>query len=201
MTLLLALLVGSGYGYGPDQDPFVLAFKRVAASARDGRWEEAQRGLQDLEPAVDELERAFEVDRGAQLRAAIARRSRAALAEELTALAYLEIALKLRSTREDLQSYYPSKYRVEAARGYYLEMLAPAVRALDAQRSTSRHATLLATFDEARAALGSPGFLGRGRAQPEAARFAAAAAAIERTLREAFPSLARSGLPQSEVPP
>ncbi len=202
MGLTLVALLCSGYGYGPDQDPFVLAFKKVAASARDGRWEEAQRSAQELEASLVEIEQALGMDRRSQLRVALARRNASALAGELTTLAYLQILLKLRSSlREGLQDYYPGKYRVEAARGYYLEMLAPAVRKTDAQRQGGLHTTILGAFDDARAALGSPGFLGRGRTAPEPERFASAARSIERTLREVFPSLATLDIPSLEGRP
>ncbi len=192
----------SGYGYGPDQDPFVLAFKTVAASARDGRWEEAQRSAEQLEAPQVEIEQTLGASRRAQLRRASARRDAAALAGELTTLAYLQILLKLHSSqREGLDKYYPAKYRIEAARGYYLEMLAPAVRKADAQRGSSFHSTILAAFDDARAALGSPGFLGRGRTDPEPERFARAAGTIERTLRGIFPSLATPDIPTLEGRP
>jgi hypothetical protein len=202
LKLALLAVLCSGYGYGPDQDPFVLAFKTVAASARDGRWEEAQRSAQQFEGSLVEIQQALGANRRSQLSRSLARRDAAALAGELTTLAYLQILLKFHfSQSEGLDKYYSAKYRIEAARGYYLEMLAPAVRKADAQRQGRFHATILPAFDDARAALGSPGFLGRGRTAPEPERFAKAARTIERTLREVFPSLATPDIPTLEDHP
>jgi hypothetical protein len=176
----------TAYGYGPDQDPFVLAFKELAAHARSGRWAAADAALVQLAPALAEIHTQLARDPGPDLQRALAQRDPEALAPALVRLAQAAIALKFASSRrEQLSDYYASKYRVEAARSYYAELLAPAVR----RRDPALHERIWSRFDSARAALGRPGFLGRGSEPPDLAAFERAAREIDADLREAFPFL------------
>jgi hypothetical protein len=180
----------SGYGYGPDQDPFVLAFKQLAADARVGRWTQADAALAALGPAFAEIRSGLDLDPESELRGALARREPAAVATALLRLAHAAIALKFESSRrERLADYYPAKYRVEAARIYYAELLAPAVRRRDQAGGSRVHERIWSRFDAARAALGRPGFLGRGAQPPDATAFERAARALDADLREVFPFL------------
>jgi len=186
----LALLLTSAYGYGPEQDPFVEQAKRLVSEAREGRWTEAERALAELTPVLREISRVLGVDAEPELAAAVRGRDPGALAHAYVRLAYLAIRVKFVSSQaEGLERYYAAKYRNEAARSYYAELLAPAVRRHDAQRGTSHHAAIWSGFDAARDALGRPGFLGRGRESPDVEAFARAGAAIGTELREVFPFL------------
>jgi hypothetical protein len=180
----------TGYGYGPDQDPFVLAFKQLAADARAGRWSQADAALASLGPALAEIRGGLGRDPEPALRGALDRREATAVASALLRLAHAAIALKLESSlRERLAEYYPAKYRVEAARTYYAELLAPAVRRRDQAGGTRVHERIWSRFDAARAALGRPGFLGRGAQPADLAGFERNARALDADLREVFPFL------------
>lgn len=178
----------TGYGYGPDQDPFVLAFKQLAADANAGRWAQADGGLAALEPSLAEIRVGLARDPEPALRQSLSARDPARLAEALLRLAHLAIALKLESSRrEGLTQFYPAKYRVEAARSYYAELLAPAVRRRDP--SGGLHERIWSRFDAARDSLGRPGFLGRGVEPPDVAAFERAARGLDADLRQVFPFL------------
>jgi len=189
VLVAMSALVLLGYGYGAEQDPLIEGFKSVASHARAGDWAESQSALQVLEPSLAEIRNVLGVDVGPALREAIRARSSEALAEQLARLAYLAIGVKLESCqREELAHYYAAKYRVEAARIYYMEMLAPSVRR-DPAHGASRHLEIGAAFDAARSALGRPGFLGRGVEAPDREAFAIAVNRLTGTLRDAFPFL------------
>jgi hypothetical protein len=195
MSWLRTALIGlawlcTGYGYGPDQDPFVLAFKQLAADANAGRWARADAPLAALAPAFAEIRSGLARDPEPALRRALAQRDPAGVATALLQLAHAAIALKLESSRrEQLAEYYTAKYRVEAARSYYSELLAPAVRRRDRSGAGGLHERIWARFDAARAALGRPGFLGRGAQPPDLAAFERAARGLDADLREVFPFL------------
>lgn len=180
----------SGYGYGPDQDPLLTRFKLVAAHAHAGRWEEARDASLGLAPALDEIAATFGLDLGPRLQQSLRDRDAGALARHLTSLAYLSVELKLESSRrEELSRYYEAKYRIEAARSYYAELVAPLVRRHDRNTGSDAHRRIWSGFDDARAALGRPGFLGRGVAPPDRDAFEAAANEITNGFREVFPFL------------
>ncbi len=186
-ALSLAL---AAYGYGPEEDPFVRGWKLVAAAANDRRWAQAELERAQLDPALAEIRTGTGSDPGPPLDAALRARDAAGLARSLTTLAWLAIDWKLESSRREvLAQYYAAKYRVEAARGYYAELLAPALRRRDDPRFAQLHASVWQGFDDARAALGRPGFLGRGVAPPDLAAFDAARRRIREALREVFPFL------------
>jgi hypothetical protein len=186
LQLLCVSLVLGGYGYGAEQDPLVEGFKRLAAHGQAGSWEQARAPLAALAPSAQEIAAALGADPQPALQSAVEQRDRAALARALTALGYLAIRLKLASsTREGLSDYYAAKYRVEAARSYYMELLAPAV--LRQLRGRALHERIWEGFDAARAALGRPGFLGRGTEPPDLPRFERASEQVAAALREAFP--------------
>ena len=104
--------------------------------------------------------------------------------------AHAAIALKFESSRrEGFSDFYAAKYRVEAARTYYAELLAPAVRRRDLRAGADLHGRIWGRFDAARAALGRPGFLGRGAQPPDPAAFEQAARALDADLLVAFPFL------------
>jgi hypothetical protein len=188
MSALALVLVG--YGYGEEQDPLIEGFKSVASHARAGDWGQAQEALPALEPALAEIRTVLDLDLAPPLREAIRTRSRQRLAEQLARLAYFAIRVKLESCRrEELARYYAAKYRVEAARSYYQEMLAPSVRR-DPGRGAPRDLEVHAAFAAARSALGRPGFLGRGVEPPDRAAFARAEQRLDAALRDAFPFLA-----------
>jgi len=188
VALSTVLLVG--YGYGEAEDPLVAGFKHVVGHAREGRWSEAERELPELQPSLTEVATVLGVDLAPGLREAVAARSSGALAGQLARLASLAIQVKLESSRrEELAQYYAAKYRIEAARGYYQEMLAPGVRSIDRERGTALHAEIEAALDAARGALGRPGFLGRGVVPPDRAAFDRAAERVTAALRNAFPVL------------
>ncbi|MFQ5514703.1 MAG: hypothetical protein ACE5FG_09710 [Myxococcota bacterium] len=188
LTALLGVLLG--YGYGPDQDPFTRAIRALAADAQAGRWRQAVVSLEELRPALREIEQTLPVARRPQLEEAIARRDRGALAQEITALVYLMIRLRFESCRrEALTRYYPAKYRIRAAREHYTQLLAPVIRRRDRERSSDLHRRIWAAFDAAVAALGRPGFLGRGVVPPDPQGFDKASAALDEALREGFPFL------------
>lgn len=189
-ALAVVALALCGYGYGPEEDPFVRGWKLVAAAANDRRWAQAELERRQLDPAVAEIRAGLGRDPGAPLDAALRARDAAGLARSLTALAWLAIEWKLESSRrESLAQYYAAKYRVEAARGYYAELLAPALRRRGDARFAALHARAWQGFDDARAALGRPGFLGRGVEPPDPAAYDAARARIRDALLEAFPFL------------
>jgi hypothetical protein len=184
--LAIALLASAlcAYGYGPEQDPFVAAWKRVAADANQGRWAEADAAARELEPGLAELEAGLGWKPRVPLRTSLEARDARALARELTAAACAAVLWKLEASRRaGLEDYYAAKYRVEAARSTYLELLAPTVRA----RGAAHHERVLAALAAAQAALGRPGFLGRGVRPADAAAFAAAERELETALRSVFP--------------
>jgi hypothetical protein len=195
MAVLRTALIGlewlcTGYGYGPDQDPFVLAFKQLAADARAGRWAQTGASLTALAPALDEIRTGLGRDPGSELRGALERRDPPAVATALLRLAHAAIALKFESSRrEGLREYYTAKYRVEAARSYYAELLAPAVRRRSAPGASGVHERIWSRFDAARAALGRPGFLGRGAQPADLVAFERAQRELDADLREVFPAL------------
>lgn len=195
MAVLRTALIGSawlctGYGYGADQDPFVLAFKQLAAAARAGRWAQAEAELAPLAPAFAEIRAGLARDPEPELRGAIAQRDPPAVAAALLRLAHAAIALKLEtSRREQLSEYYAAKYRVEAARTYYAELLAPAARRRSSASAGDVHQRIWSRFDAARAALGRPGFLGRGAEPPDLAAFERAERELDADLCEVFPLL------------
>lgn len=189
-ALIAAAILCTAYGYGPDQDPFVLAWKQLAAEARAERWSQAAGALTALGPALAEIRSGLERDPEAELRRALDARDQAALARALLRAAHAAIALKFESSRrEALADFYAAKYRVESGRSYYSELLAPAVRRRDQRAGTDLHARVWSRFDAARAALGRPGLLGRGAQPPDPAAFERAARALDADLREAFPFL------------
>jgi hypothetical protein len=189
-ALIAAALLCTAYGYGPDQDPFVLAFKQVAAEGRAERWSQAAQGLDTLAPSLAEIRAVLGRDPEPELRRALASRDQAGLARALLRAAHAAIALKLESSRrEQLSDFYASKYRVEAARTYYAELLAPAVRRRDQRAGADLHGRIWGRFDAARAALGRPGFLGRGAQPPDLVAFEQAARALDADLLVAFPFL------------
>ncbi len=162
----------------------------MAAAANERRWAQAELERGGLEPALGELRAGLGRDPGAALDAALRARDAGKLARALTGLAWLAIDWKLESShRESLSEYYAAKYRVEAARGYYAELLAPVLRRRSDERFEALHARVWQGFDSARAALGRPGFLGRGVEPPDPAAYDAARGEIRAALREAFPFL------------
>jgi len=187
---IAAVLLCTAYGYGPDQDPFVLEFKRLAAEGRAERWSQAAQALAALAPALAEIRSGLGRDVEAELRAALAQRDQPGLARALLRTAHAAIALKLESSRrEGLADFYAAKYRVETARSYYAELIAPAVRRRDQTSGSDVHGRVWSRFDAARAALGQPGLFGRGAQAPDPAAFASAARALDADLRELFPFL------------
>ena len=190
LALAFAALLLLAYGYGAEQDPLILDFKLVAAQARSGRWDQAKQSLAKLQPHLAEVRQVLGISLSEPLADALEQRDRPQLARTLTTFAFLEIELKFESSRrEQLERYYRAKYRVETARTTYMELLAPAVRRHDARHGSELHAQIWAGFDAARAALGSPGFLGRGIEPPSREEFEAATAEVTAALTEAFPFL------------
>jgi len=184
---LVAAFVASllcAYGYGAEQDPFIAAWKLAAASANQGRWSEAGTAARGLEPGLAEVDAAFEWRTEPAVAQALQARDARALARSLTIGAYGAVVWKLEASRRaGLDDYYAAKYRVEAARVAYLELLAPAVKRRDARA----HERVIAALDGALEALGRPGFLGRGLRAPNAAAFAAAERELVAALRSVFP--------------
>lgn len=176
------------YGYGQEQDPFIGAWKLVAARANQSHWEDARVASQGLEPGLVEIESAFGWHlQGPIERALVAHDSRA-LARELTTAACGALVWKLEASRRaGLSDYYVGKYRVEAARTLYAELLAPAVRHQDVTAHTRVHERIWNAMAAAQAALGRPGFLGRGVVPADSQAYTAAELEIEDALRAAFP--------------
>ncbi|MEX2207153.1 MAG: hypothetical protein WEF50_13070 [Myxococcota bacterium] len=190
--IALALIASAlcAYGYGQEQDPFIAAWKRVASQANQGRWTEADDAAPALDPGLDELDAAFAWKLRAPIAAALDARNSRALARELTVAACGAILWKLEASgRANLADYYAAKYRVEAARTLYAELLAPAVRHQDATRGGRSDERIIAGLARAQAAIGRPGFLGRGGLPPDAPAYAEAALEIEAALRAVFPFL------------
>jgi hypothetical protein len=176
------------YGYGQEQDPFIEGWKQVASQANQGRWAEARAAAPTLDAGLDEVDAAFGWKLGPPIAAALEARDARTLARQLTVAACGALIWKLEASRRaDLSDYYAAKYRVEAARTLYAELLAPAVRHQDATRGGRSDARIVAGLARAQAALGRPGFLGRGGAKPDAPAYAAAELEIEAALREVFP--------------
>ena len=190
IALALAAVALCAYGYGQEQDPFIDAWKLVASQANQGRWDDARAAGRELEPGLVEVEGAFGWSLRAPIGAALAARDARTLARELTVAACGALFWKLESSgSEGLTDYYAAKYRVEAARTIYAELLAPAVRHQDATRGGRAHERVLTGLSQAQAALGRPGFLGRGRVAADAPAYAAAELEIEAALRAVFPFL------------
>lgn len=188
----LALIASAccAYGYGQEQDPFLESWKLVASQANQGHWVEAVPAAIGLDPGLAEIERGFGWSLRPGIRSALGSRDAGALARELTVAACGALLWKLEaSDREGLADYYAAKYRVEAARTIYTELLAPAVRHQDATHHGHSHQGIWDRLERARAALGRPGFLGRGRVPPDAPSYTAAEREIESALRAAFPFL------------
>ncbi len=177
-----------GYGYGQEQDPFIGAWKLVASQANQSRWDEARAGAPGLVPGLSEIEAGFGWSLRGPIDAALAAHDARALARELTIAACGALLWKLEASRRaQLSDYYAAKYRVEAAGTMYSELLAPAVRHQDATRHERFDARIREGLDHARAAIGRPGFLGRGVVPPDAQAYVAAEREIETALRAAFP--------------
>jgi hypothetical protein len=188
ITLALAASVLCAYGYGQEQDPFIGAWKLVAAQANQGHWDEARADSRALDPGLTEVENGFGWPLRAPIADALAARDARALARELTIAACGELLWKVdASRRAGLADYYVAKYRVEAARTFYTELLAPAVRHQDATRSESVHERIWNGLDRAQSALGRPGFLGRGVVPPDVQAYSQAELEVEAALRAAFP--------------
>lgn len=187
-ALVLAAVFLCGYGYGQEQDPFIGAWKNVAAQANQGHWREARSAARALDPGLLEVEAAFGWSLRPPIASALGAKDARALARELTLAAVGATIWKLEASRRaGLSDYYAAKYRVEAARTFYGELLAPAVRHQDATRGGSIDARVLAGLSHAQASLGRPGFLGRGVVPPDLAAWTAAELEIEVALRAAFP--------------
>src|SRR5512147_1711495 len=130
IALLACLLCA--YGYGSEPDPFIEAWKKVAASANQGRWAEASAASQALAPGLAELDAGLGGKLAEPMRASLEKRDPQALARELTRAASGVVLWKLEASRRaGLDDYYTAKYRVEAARTAYLELLAPALSQRD----------------------------------------------------------------------
>lgn len=188
--IALALVAATlcAYGYGQEQDPFVAAWKQVASQANQGRWAQARDAAPELDTGLDEIDTAFGWKLRAPIAAALEARDSRALARELTLAACGAILWKLEASRRvNLADYYAAKYRVEAARTLYAELLAPALRHQDATRGGRSDERVTAGFARAQAAIGRPGFLGRGGLQPDAPAYAEAALEIEAAFRAVFP--------------
>lgn len=187
MALALVSTLLCAYGYGQEQDPFVDAWKLVAAQANQGRWVESRSAAHALEPGLIEIEAGLGWPLRAPIDAALAAKNPRALARELTVAASGAVIWKLEASRRaDLSDYYASKYRIEAARTFYEELLAPAVRHHDATRGTHVHARIFEALAQAQAALGRPGFLGRGVVPADVPAYTAAELALESALHATF---------------
>jgi hypothetical protein len=188
IALALAASALCAYGYGQEQDPFIAAWKLVASQANQGRWDEARAGAPALDAGLSEIDAAFGWKLDPPIAAALAARDARGLARQLTIAACGAVLWKLEASRRaELADYYAAKYRVEAARTLYAELLAPAVRHQDATRGAHSDDAVVAGLARAQASLGRPGFLGRGGTKPDAPAYAAAALEIEAALRAAFP--------------
>jgi hypothetical protein len=188
--IALALVASSlcAYGYGQEQDPFIAAWKLVASQANQGRWAEARDAAPALDPGLEEIEAAFGWKLRAPIAAALEAGDSRTLARELTVAACGAILWKLEASRRlKLGDYYAAKYRVEAARTLYAELLAPAVRHQDATRGGRSDERVVAGLARAQASIGRPGFLGRGGVPPDAPAYSEAEFEIEAALRAVFP--------------
>jgi hypothetical protein len=187
-ALALVALALSAYGYGQEQDPFIAAWKLVASQANRGRWTEARDGAPALDPGLAEIHAAFGWELRTPIATALAARDSRALARELTVAACGAILWKLEASRRaDLSDYYAAKYRIEAARTLYAELVAPAVRHQGATRGGGSDERVVAALARAQESIGRPGFLGRGGVPPDPAAYAEAALAVEAALRVVFP--------------
>jgi len=188
--IALALVASAlcAYGYGQEQDPFIAAWKLVASQANRGRWTEARDAAPALGTGLEEVDIAFGWKLAPPIAAALEARDSRTLARDLTVAACGAILWKLEASRRaNLADYYAAKYRVEAARTLYAELLAPAVRHQDATRGGRSDERVVAGLARAQAAIGRPGFLGRGGVPPDAPAYAGAALEIEAALRAVFP--------------
>ena len=147
--IALAVVVSAlcAYGYGQEQDPFIGAWKLVASQANQGRWAEARSAVPGLDPGLAEIDDAFAWKLAPPIAAALEARDARALARDLTVAACGAILWKLEASRRaDLRDYYAAKYRVEAARTFYAELLAPAVRHQDATRRARTDERIIAAL-------------------------------------------------------
>jgi hypothetical protein len=168
VTVALVALACCAYGYGQEQDPFIGAWKLVAAQANQGHWEEARAASRGLDPGLAEVESGFGWSLRAPIANALAARDGRALARELTVGACGVLFWKLEASRRaGLADYYAAKYRVEAARTFYTELLAPAVRHQDVTRTGSIHDRVVVP--------------------PDVQAYVAAELEVEAALRAAFP--------------
>ncbi len=187
-ALALVATALCAYGYGQEQDPFLGAWKLVASEANQGHWDQAGAAAPGLDAGLAEIESNFGWSLRAGIRSALASRDARALARELTVAGCGAVLRKLdASEREGLADYYRAKYRIESARTIYSELLAPALRRQDATRRGNSHEVVFDGLARAQAALGRPGFLGRGQVPPDLAAYTAASREIETALRAAFP--------------
>lgn len=188
----LALMASAlcAYGYGQEQDPFIGAWKLVASEANQGHWDQAGAAASGLEAGLAEIEGAFGWSLRPEIRSELTSRDARALARELTVAGCGAVLRQLdASAREGLADYYRAKYRIDSARTAYSELLAPALRHQDATHRGNSHEAVWDGLARAQAALGRPGFLGRGQAPPDLAAYSAASREVETALRAAFPFL------------
>jgi len=188
IALALAASALCAYGYGQEQDPFIGAWKLVAAQANQGHWDEARAAAHGLDPGLTEVEGGFGWPLRVPIAKALAEKDARALARDLTVAACGALLWKLdASRRTGLADYYVAKYRVEAARTFYTELLAPAVRHQDATRREAVHDRVWQGLAHAQEALGRPGFLGRGVVPGDLHAYLEAELEVEAALRAAFP--------------
>ncbi|MEZ6187158.1 MAG: hypothetical protein R3F62_19375 [Planctomycetota bacterium] len=193
--------VALGYGYGSEDDPLLLTFRKAATAAQGGDLGPARALLPEVQWQVEELRAKDDLglDVEPMLRQAHGPNATPAGALQAWAnLLYLGMLQKFHwNLQEKLADYHKARARLESAAAYYEAALAGNVRQDDARRKAadpaapSRHADITAQFTAARTALGSPGLFGAGQRPPDVPAFEAAVRRIVGHLNAVFPTFVR----------
>ncbi|MCA8960855.1 MAG: hypothetical protein KDC38_10095, partial [Planctomycetes bacterium] len=185
---LEAPAAAQSYGYEKDQDPLVLGVKKAISAARKEDWSEVRATIATLEWQVEELRHDVRVEMKPVLDRAIETEDAQHIGYALTQLVFQSLRQKLHwNNAEKLEHHARARMRLQAARFYYEEILSHTVRRADRARKEKRHEEILATFDELRRALGSPGLFGAGKADPKPEVFSHLSEKLEKSLREVYP--------------
>ncbi len=172
------------YGYAEAEDPTVILFKSALAGAKNDRWDEvaklADKGGKAFKDHLFEAEKLIP-----RFEEAIKTKNLNMVAEAFANLVYISIRNKIHSNlQENFKNFKNSKSRLSMARKSYLDVLDGNVKKQDAKRSES----ILKEFDNALAALGSPGLFGVGKKEANAKEYKDAINAIETSIEKTFKS-------------